>query len=140
MSNPKSGNGTAARQYIYCLVNIPFIFLFKIGITGNMRYRLRDINETTFGWCIPVFFCRIWGAYYLEQALLWVLGPLKWQMNGSGGSEWRVLGIIALPIIFLALLIDRIFLFCVAMFVAWMLTGHPMEPIEKAFKYILSWM
>lgn len=124
----KTGNGTVNKQFIYVLIHIPFFALQKIGITGNMRARLKEINETTFGYCLPLFFGRVFAAYYLEQLLLGLTWPLKWQLNGSGGSEWRLFGIIALPIIVFAWLLDRLFLFFVALFLAWFLAGCPKEP------------
>lgn len=133
----KSGNGTTNRQWIYCLWMIfPNPLLFKVGISGNLWARLSEINKSTFGVVVPVFACRIWGAYYWEQFILGLLYPLKWRVNGSGGSEYRLFGIIALPLILLAFLLDRLFLYLVSIIVIWFLSGCPQEPIRAILQLL----
>lgn len=132
----KSGNGTASKQHLYILWHVPLIFLFKIGVTGNMRARLKEINETTFGYAVPIVFPRLWGAYYIEQFLLGILWPLKYPLNGSGGSEWRILGIIALPIVVLFWAVQFLFWFLVALLIIWLCSGQPDEPIKAILRLI----
>lgn len=127
----KTGNNTLNRQYIYCLIHFPLIAIFKIGVTGNMRARLVEINKTTFGFCLPVFFCKVWAAFYIEQFILGLLRPLKFELSGSGGSEWRFFGIVALPIILAAYLIDKMWLLFVSLFICWILAGCPHEVIKS---------
>lgn len=132
-----SGNGTAARQYIYVLWYVfPMPWLWKIGITGNMQARLREINKTTFGVIVPIWFCKIYGAYYVEQFLLGILYPLKWHVNGSGGTEYRILGIIALPLILLAWAIDKLFLFLLTLTIVWIISDCPDEPINSLVRLL----
>ena len=101
-----------------------------------MRNRLREINSSVFGFVFPIIFCRVWGAFYIEQLLLTVLRPLKWELNCSGGTEFRLFGIIALPIVLFAFLLDRLFLFFVALVLAWFLGGCPNEPLKAISRLI----
>ena len=63
----KSGNGTNAKQWLYFLINIPLIFVIKIGITGSLWKRITTIDKDNFGWDIPIFAIPVYGAYWIEQ-------------------------------------------------------------------------
>lgn len=127
----RSGNNTFNKQHLYCLWNLPLFWLFKIGVTGNMKARLNEINETTFGIAVPLFWGKMFGAYYIEQFLLGITYPLKWELNGSGGTEWRIFGIITWPVMVLFWVFWKVFWFWVSLLLCWLLAGCPQEPIES---------
>lgn len=124
----RTGNHTTARQYLYLVINptpalifagliwwmgMPwqfnaivssFFILTKIGITGNMKARIRDIEGTSPGIDIIVGKARIWGAYYIEQWIHRWLAFLNCPWFGSGKTEWFIglwglLGVIVYVII-----------------------------------------
>lgn len=127
----RTGNNTANRQYLYLLMNVPLFFLFKIGVTGDMANRKREIDETTIGKTVVLFAGRIWAAYYIEQFLLGITFPFRFSLNGSGGSEWRLLGILVLPLMWICLLIDRFWYVFVLTALCWWEFGRGFLPLEK---------
>lgn len=64
-----SGNGTWNVQFIYTLINVPCIWVWKIGITGKSpRIRRRQIDKSAFGFDLPIFLpLPLVGAYQVEQ-------------------------------------------------------------------------
>ncbi len=101
ISHRKSGNGTSARQWLYLYVNIPLIFLFKIGISGNYKRRARQVSKKGIGQTIPVFAVRIPFAFQCEQALhrLFRLFNIKY----GGSKEWYLFPVAPLAIAFMLL-------------------------------------
>lgn len=130
----KSGNNTINKQYLYCLVNVPFFFLQKIGITGNPKARFREINETTIGITFPIFCSEVFAAYYIEQFLLFLTYPLKIKLSGSGGTEWRMFGFITWPVMVLCWLVDRLFLTMAVLMLSLFASGIYAEFFKAFFR------
>lgn len=63
----KSGNGTAAKQWLYVLWNLPYFWTCKVGITGYLDLRVQQIDEDNKGYDFPIFAIKIYGAYQVEQ-------------------------------------------------------------------------
>ncbi len=72
------------------MVHVPFIFFWKIGITGqSASRRAKNIDGQMFGFPFPVFFVIIPGAYHVEQWLHRSLKPLNVRFTqASGKNEW----------------------------------------------------
>lgn len=105
MRKRKTGNGTAAKQWLYIFWNIPFIWVVKIGISGNVKRRRHQVGKTSPGFDIPVWYIPIFFAYQIEQALHSGLDFLRvpW-FKGSGHTE-RFFIIAAIPAVILSLMV-----------------------------------
>ena len=80
---------------LYCLIHIPCIWRFKVGITslniGALK-RAADIGKEMFGFPLPIMVLPIIGAYKIEKRMHRVMRPWKTVFyNGSGKSEWFIL-------------------------------------------------
>ena len=84
----KSGNGTKSRQWIYIFVNIPFVLLCKVGISGNVSKRRKEVSESTPGIAVPIFAMKIRNAYGVEQFIHHGFEFLNVPWFGSGKTEW----------------------------------------------------
>lgn len=83
----KSGNNTASAQWLYILWNFPFVWIVKIGITGYLRLRIKQVGESAPGWDIPIFAIYIPNAYGIEQLIHRLCQPLRIRFYGSGRTE-----------------------------------------------------
>lgn len=95
----KSGNGTAARQWLYLYVNIPLVILFKIGISGNYKRRAKQVSKKGFGQTVPVFAVRIPFAFQCEQAMHRSFRLFNIRYGGS--REWYLFPVAPLAFIFM---------------------------------------
>lgn len=108
----KTGNHTTAAQHIYLVFNptlaapaalaalivtgsataalwvAAWAMLVKIGITGRKAARFASIARTSPGLDLPISLGRVWGAYYVEQALHRLFFFLRIRWGGSGKTEW----------------------------------------------------
>lgn len=100
----RTGNGTNARQWLYVLINIPMIWIVKIGITGNLSKRIRQIDRSAIGWDVPIFAVKIRFAYAVEQSIHRLCARLRVRFHGSGKTE-RFLVLAALPAILGAVIV-----------------------------------
>ena len=100
----KRGAGKSSRQYIYVLINLPFFWIVKVGITADPKRRWNDIDRSSPGKDVAIFWIKIWGAYYVEQFVLSMCSPLRRKFWGSGRTE-RFLFLAAIPAIVLSLFI-----------------------------------
>lgn len=69
-------------------MNIPFVFVVKVGITGDLDRRFAEIDKSNIGFDLPIFWARVPFAYQLEQ---WVhercrIIQVHW-FKGSGKTE-----------------------------------------------------
>ena len=109
---PRTGNHTWACQWLYVVskpiapalaflallwYGLPwppaailagFLMPVKIGITGNIQARFREIRKTSPGLELPIPLAYLPGAYYLEQAIHAMLWPFRIRWIGSGKTEW----------------------------------------------------
>lgn len=133
----RSGNGTSAKQWLYLLINLPNFYLCKVGITGNLKNRLRSINDEAFGYTFPVFCFRVHFAYQIEQAILNVSKPFKFSYGQSGRSEWRI-GIVVFlwPLYGLIFLFSRLFILFCTVVVLWLLFGTDILTVQKIISLI----
>jgi len=104
------------------LWNIPYFWTVKVGITGDLKQRQRDIDRTNEGIDLRVFWLRIPFAYQVEQ---WVHEKMNWAkvggFSGSGHTE-RFLFPAIFPAIFGALfvfIIKWIIIFSIAFLIGW---------------------
>lgn len=76
---------------LYIMVNIPLIFLWKIGITTGLACHQRqgEISKASPGKAFVFFYVPVPRARQVEAALHRICGPLKARYyNGDGASEW----------------------------------------------------
>jgi len=105
----RSKRGASSRaQFLYVMINFPLIFAAKIGITGNVSKRKRNISESVFGIAVPVAVFYIYDAHGFEQFLHKLLKPMNIPFHGSGKTEWFFVFalVIAVPLLILRQLID----------------------------------
>ena len=139
----KSGNGTSAAQTIYLLINFPYVNRIKIGITGNLSARTKNITETTKGRAITVIALRMFWAWQIEKSIHRCLSKFHSPFSeGSGRTEW--FNVLALPFAFFAI-VGYFFVTwaliiggsMVAMLtLMWIRDGCPNEPIEAISRLI----
>ncbi|MCC6724872.1 MAG: hypothetical protein IT258_10205 [Saprospiraceae bacterium] len=84
--NRKSGNGTSSRQWLYLYLNVPFIFLVKVGISGDYKRRAKRVAKHIIGWPVPIFAVRIPFAWQCEQAFHRFFRLMSIRYGGS--REW----------------------------------------------------
>lgn len=120
----KSGNGSWNKQYFYCLINIPFFWVIKVGITSKPAARIKQIDKSSKGKDYYLFKHKVWAAYYWEQLHHKLLFLFKNNsFDGSGKTErfW----IFALPfsiiIFLLSVLVDMGLYVIVAMLVVYLI-------------------
>ena len=91
----RSGNGYHGKQILYFIGNFPFLFVVKIGITGNLPERYKTIDKTSIGkdFVICRFNCYL--AWDIERLNKILFGWLRVPFNGSGRTE-RFLFIVAI--------------------------------------------
>ncbi len=147
----KSGNGTIATQDLYLLVNIPFIWIVKIGISGDGKKRARDIDKSAIGIDVLVCKLRFPFAYHTEQLihsacrlfslhkLLFV--PRSW--FGSGKTErFFFLAVIfyflfALPVWIIYHMFVLLFLFSIGCFLYfYLIDGTIPEPVQEKINQV----
>lgn len=105
----RRGNHRRA-QFLYVMINLPLVWLVKIGITTNVANRKRNISESIFGIAFPVVVFYLYDAHGFEQFLHRMLKPFHIPFHGSGKTEWFfVLALVlAIPLLILRQLIDFI--------------------------------
>lgn len=118
----KTGNGTRARQYLYIMLNLPFFWKWKIGISGNAQTRAKSITNIVPGRMVIVFAARVYNAYAFEQFLLRITNWNATKVQGVGGKEFRGLpgGLIALLLAFVYTILDFAGLVLVGMLIAFL--------------------
>lgn len=88
--------------FIYLMINLPFLWKCKIGISRNVKRRRRNIDETTKGWVLKVWALPMPFAENLEKELHRFFrhfhSPFE---KGSGRTEWYI----TIPVLPLAWLI-----------------------------------
>lgn len=84
MNKSKSGH------ILYLFIHIPFIWWWKIGITGKSAdARAKQVDKAVFGFPVPVMVVFIPGAYFIEQDLHRRFSFLQNRFyKGDGASEW----------------------------------------------------
>jgi hypothetical protein len=119
----KSGNGTHARQWLYLYVNVPFLVLVKIGISGDYKRRAREVNKAAFGWTIPVFAVKIPFAWQCEQAMHRLF--CCFNISYGGSREWFLFPVapVAIALMALAWALEWVFWVLVAMGFIWWMSG-----------------
>lgn len=139
----KSGNGTSAAQTIYLLVNFPYVNRIKVGITGNLSARTKNITETTKGRAITVLALKMFWAWQIEKSIHNCLSAFNRPFSvGSGRTEW--FSFAAFPFAFLAIIgyffltwaivLSGGLLFMLLAF--WFANGCPNEPVQALARLI----
>ena len=117
----KSGNGVSHRQWLYLYVNVPFIILVKVGISGDYKRRARQVTKSSFGWAIPVFAVKVPFAWQCEQGMHRMF---RWFNIRYGGSkEWYLIMVapMAIAIMLLAMVMEWVVLSLLVMGLLWWL-------------------
>lgn len=108
----RGGNGDSGRQWFYILLNIPFIFVIKQGITRDRLWdRIREINnDSPMTVDVPIFILKVRWAWNIERMfkrginrlplLTWI--ACNW-FSGTGKTERFY--IILLPFSIVAVLV-----------------------------------
>ncbi|MCF8246208.1 MAG: hypothetical protein K9J37_05360 [Saprospiraceae bacterium] len=119
--NQKSGNGTSRRQWLYLYLHVPFLFLVKLGISGNYKRRARQVGRQSFGWAVPIFAVRIPFAWQCEQTMHRLFRVFNIHFGGS--KEWYLFPIVpfAILIMTVAFLMEWLLLSMVVVAVLWWL-------------------
>ena len=103
----RTGNRTWNTQLVYILGNFPFVMVVKIGITGNMKRRLSQIDKSAPGNDRVLFRMKIWGAYYLEQLVHFLCYPLRvYHFRELGGLNLGAYLLVGLLILSLPMFLD----------------------------------
>lgn len=89
----RTGNGTINAQWLYIFVNFPLLILVKIGISGNVGKRRKQVSDKVFGVAIPVWAVYIPFAYSTEQAMHGLFSWGNIRLNGFG-KEWFILPVL----------------------------------------------
>lgn len=101
----KSGNGTSNRQWLYILANFPFLWIVKVGITGQSgNKRRKQIDKSAPGWDFTIFKIKIRWAYQAEQFIHFICSFMQVGFWGSGKTE-RFFFLAAIPALIVSLLI-----------------------------------
>ncbi len=85
----RTGNGTRNRQYLYIMLNFPFVWKWKIGITGDIKTRCASISKIVPGRMVVIFAANVYNAYSFEQFLLHITRWDATTVRGVGGREFR---------------------------------------------------
>lgn len=85
----KSGNGTSASQHLYVMVNLPFVWAWKVGVSKSATRRAWELSRKLPGIMIPVAWVAMPFAYQHEQFLLRITKKARTQIFGQGGKELR---------------------------------------------------
>jgi hypothetical protein len=105
-SRRRSGNGTSAAQDLYVMVNLPFLWVWKIGVSRDARDRARQVSKNIPGWMVTVAAVRLRWAYAIEQ---WLLNATAWarvNIFGRSDREYRnILGGLPALLVVLVLLL-----------------------------------
>ena len=83
-------NKSKTGHILYLMVHVPFVWWWKIGITGKTaKGRAKQVDRAVFGWPVVVMVVPIPGAYLIEQDLH---RRFRWMncryYRGDGMSEW----------------------------------------------------
>ena len=97
----RSGNGTAAAQDLYCLINLPFFWVWKIGISKDAKNRAQDLSLETRGYWLPIAWVRIFFAYQIEQRLLSITSWAHAPFDGLTETRYIIVG----PFLWLSVMI-----------------------------------
>ena len=71
------------------MVNVPFIFWWKIGISNRTDLRKKQVSAAAPGICVPIGVFYVGNAYRIEQMLHAMFAPMQVRYyRGDGHSEW----------------------------------------------------
>lgn len=125
-----SGNGSIWPQFLYIMVSLPVPVLCKIGISNKVSRRSAEVSKNVVGWALPIFFVWIPGAFAVEQSIHRVFAFAN--VRYGGGKEWFWLPIA--PLAACVMLFWQLFwvavVFALALFVFWICSDCPKEPIN----------
>lgn len=83
-------NNSKSGHILYLMVHFPFVWWWKIGITGkSAASRAKQVDRAVFGRPIPVMAVVIPGAYFIEQDFHRRFSWLSCRYyRGDGSTEW----------------------------------------------------
>ena len=83
-------NKSQSGHILYLMVHLPFIWWWKIGITGKTATsRAKQVDKAVLGFPVPVFMVFIPGAYFIEQWLHREFAGSNFVFyRGDGHREW----------------------------------------------------
>jgi hypothetical protein len=93
MKKKRTGNGTINSQNLYTMMNFPWVWNWKFGITGKrVGQRAKEINSEMpwyCGWFLPMSWVKVTFAYNIEQGFLDLTWWAQCTVWGHGGTEVR---------------------------------------------------
>lgn len=112
---------------VYVMVNIPFFWWVKIGITKRSTgHRAKGIDKPMPGFPLPIFAVPLPFAYQVEQWLHDVLRGLSFRFySGDGSTEWFWLPaiLVAIPVLSVLFVLSLTFFFGIAFILACWIFG-----------------
>ncbi len=117
----RSGNGYNGVQYIYVLLNLPYFWVCKIGIGGNLK-RTKQVDRSSPGKDFVIFAWRIPFAYQVEQFLHRLFWLFRIRFGGSGHTErfWSIVAPFAVAVVLLVAVLEVVIL-CGAVWLFWVI-------------------
>jgi hypothetical protein len=96
-------NKSKTGHILYLMVHFPFLWWWKIGITGKTaKGRAKQVDRAVFGWPVVVMVVPIPGAYLIEQDLHRRFAFLNCRYyRGDGSTEWFWFPVAALVLPFM---------------------------------------
>jgi hypothetical protein len=103
MRRKKTGNGSWGRQTIYVLLNFPFFWVIKVGITSRPDLRVDQIDKDNIGIDFLLFKAERYAAWPWEQIHHTLMSPLRWRwwFKGTGKTERFFLPVLIFTLIIL---------------------------------------
>ncbi len=85
----RRGKGKPKRQSLYVMVNLPFVWWWKIGISNRTDLRKKQVSAAAPGICVPIGVFWVGDALAVEQWLHRAFAPMQVRYyKGDGHSEW----------------------------------------------------
>jgi hypothetical protein len=104
---------------LYCMVHIPCVWRFKVGITSlniGAKKRAANIDKAMFGFPLPIMVLPVPFAYAIEQEMHRIMRAWKTDFyRGDGHTEWMILA----PLFFTVPIMLSVWGLYIAAFDAW---------------------
>lgn len=85
----KKARTAPRRQSLYIMVNVPFVWWWKIGISNRTDLRKKQVSAAAPGLAVPIGVFWVGNALAVEHWLHQAFAPLNVRYyKGDGHSEW----------------------------------------------------
>lgn len=111
---------------IYVMWNFPFVWLIKVGISGNPGVRKKYITDSMPGVAVTILSLKTFRAKQLETFVHGLCGLFRAKWFGSGKTEWFYFPalFIALPVILIVAFLEFSLIACIALLIFKLLTNE----------------